>query len=60
MKIISWNVNGIRSRIFNEHISSKIKNLDKILPQKDSPINELLENYDPDVFLFSRDEMLYH
>ena len=41
MKIISWNVNGIRSRIFNEQISSKLKKNELIYPQESSPIKKL-------------------
>lgn len=50
-KIISWNVNGIRSRIFNEKIGSKInKNKDLDL-ELNSPIHEILK-YDPDIICF--------
>tara|TARA_B100000287_G_C20639788_1_gene783044 strand:- start:768 stop:1604 length:837 start_codon:yes stop_codon:yes gene_type:complete len=52
MKIISWNVNGIRSRIFNEKISSEIKRDKIIIPEENSPIGILLKQYDPDVFCF--------
>lgn len=48
MKIVSWNVNGIRSRIFNEKISSKLKKDEKIFPEEGSAIQELLK-YDPDI-----------
>lgn len=49
MKIITWNVNGIRSRVFNEQISSKLKKNELIYPQESSPIKTLIEDYDPDV-----------
>lgn len=49
MKIITWNVNGIRSRIFNENISSKLKKNELIFPQESSPIKKLIDDYDPDV-----------
>ena len=41
MKIITWNVNGIRSRIFNDQISSKLKKNEPICPQDNSPISDL-------------------
>jgi len=47
MKIITWNVNGIRSRIFNENISSKLKKNQKIFVEPDSSMEKLLK-YDPD------------
>jgi exodeoxyribonuclease III len=47
MKIITWNVNGIRSRIFNENISSKLKKNQKIIVEQDSSMEKLLK-YDPD------------
>ena len=48
MKIVSWNVNGIRSRIFNEKISSKLKKDEKIFPMEDSALQELLKHC-PDI-----------
>jgi exodeoxyribonuclease-3 len=48
MKIVSWNVNGIRSRIFNEKISSKLKKDETIFPIEGSAIYELLK-HDPDI-----------
>ena len=48
MKIVSWNVNGIRSRIFNEKISSKLKKDEKIFPVEGSAMQELLK-HDPDI-----------
>lgn len=49
MKIISWNVNGLRSRIFNDKVSSQHKKNEIILPEKNSPMGILLDNYDPDI-----------
>jgi exodeoxyribonuclease-3 len=49
MKIITWNVNGIRSRIFNEQISSKLKKNEVICPQESSPMKKLIDDYSPDV-----------
>lgn len=48
MKIVSWNVNGIRSRIFNENISSKLKKNEEISPKDGSAVQELLK-HDPDI-----------
>lgn len=48
MKIVSWNVNGIRSRIFNGKISSKLKKDEKIFPTEGSALQELLK-HDPDI-----------
>lgn len=49
MNIITWNVNGIRSRIFNDQISSKLKKNVTICPQDNSPIKKLIDDYSPDV-----------
>ena len=51
MKIISWNVNGIRSRIFNDSIGSKLKKDKDIVISEDSPIQDILK-YDPDIICF--------
>jgi len=48
MKIITWNVNGIRSRIFNDKISSKLKG-ENITPIPDSPIDLILKEHSPDL-----------
>ena len=48
MKIISWNVNGIRSRIFNDNTSNQIGKVKTIYPENNSPIEKILE-YDPDI-----------
>lgn len=50
MKIITWNVNGIRSRIFNEKISSKLKKDEMISPEDNSPFKKLLDEHAPDIF----------
>lgn len=50
MKIITWNVNGIRSRIFNEKISSKLKKDETISPKDNSPFKKLLDEHTPDIF----------
>lgn len=43
MKIISWNVNGIRSRIFNDMTSTQIKNYKIIKHDACSPMQEILD-----------------
>jgi exodeoxyribonuclease-3 len=48
MKLITWNVNGIRTKIFNEKSSSQISKLSCIKPSDGSPIYNLLSNHDPD------------
>jgi exodeoxyribonuclease-3 len=49
LKVITWNVNGIRSRIFNDKIASKLKKgaLNEI--QEKSPIDNLIKEQDPDI-----------
>jgi exodeoxyribonuclease-3 len=48
MRIVSWNVNGIRSRIFNELISSKLKKGCILSPEDNSAIALVLA-HDPDI-----------
>ena len=48
MKIITWNVNGIRSRIFNEKTSSQIGKIKDIQVEEGSPISKILE-LQPDI-----------
>ena len=48
MKVVSWNVNGIRSRVFNENVSSKLKKNDKLFPTDGSAIKVLLK-HEPDI-----------
>lgn len=50
-RVISWNVNGIRSRIFNDTIGSKLPKNKDIIIQENSPITEILK-YNPDVICF--------
>jgi len=49
MKIVTWNVNGIRSRIFNDQISSKLKKNQQIVPDESSPVYNLISEFSPDV-----------
>ena len=48
-KVISWNVNGIRSRIFNDKISAKLKKGAPMDIQENSPIDILIKESDPDI-----------
>ena len=48
MKVITWNVNGIRSRIFSRKTSAQIVKQTEILPEEGSPIYNLIKNNDPD------------
>ena len=48
MKIVSWNVNGIRSRIFNDKTSAQIGKVKDILIENGSPISQILE-LEPDI-----------
>jgi exodeoxyribonuclease-3 len=49
LKVITWNVNGIRSRIFNDKISSKLKKDTTMEIQENSPIDILIKEEDPDI-----------
>jgi len=49
LKVITWNVNGIRSRIFNDKISSKLKKNAIMDIQEKSPIDILIKEQDPDI-----------
>jgi exodeoxyribonuclease-3 len=49
LKVITWNVNGIRSRIFNYKISSKLKKDTIMEIQENSPIDILIKEEDPDI-----------
>ena len=47
MKIISWNINGIRSNIVDFN-SSKYKNQRQIIC--DSPLDLIIKQHNPDIF----------
>jgi exodeoxyribonuclease-3 len=49
LKVITWNVNGIRSRIFNDKISSKLKKDTIMEIQENSPIDILIKEEDPEI-----------
>ena len=51
MKIITWNINGIRSRIFSRKTSAQNAKLTTVLPEPDSPIASLIQ-LDPDFIAF--------
>ena len=48
IKIITWNVNGIRSRVFNDRSSTKIKKDSNIIPEDNSSMMNLLK-YNADI-----------
>jgi len=48
MKVITWNVNGIRTRIFNRKTSTQIAKQAEIFPDEGSPIYNLIKNNNPD------------
>jgi exodeoxyribonuclease III len=50
-QVISWNVNGIRSRIFNDCIGSKVSKTKDLELKENSPITEVLK-YDPEIICF--------
>lgn len=51
IRIISWNVNGIRSNIVcNGSLSKKIKDLDKL--EEHSNLYKLIDEYNPDIMCF--------
>lgn len=49
LKVVTWNVNGIRSRIFNDKIASQLKKNEIVQIQEKSPIDILLKEHDPDI-----------
>ena len=48
LKIVTWNVNGIRSRIFNNRVSIKLKKNEILVPEENSSMFNLLKE-DPDI-----------
>ena len=47
--IVSWNVNGIRSRVFNQKPSKELKNDFKLIPEENSSVYNLIHKYNPDI-----------
>ena len=54
MRIISWNVNGLRSNIV-DFTTSKNKKAREII--SDSPLDQLIQTYDPDIICFQETRM---
>lgn len=52
LKIVSWNVNGIRSRIFDSKVSSECKKNVKRNLQEGSSLFNLINSEDPDIICF--------
>ena len=50
LKIISWNVNGIRSKIINEKTPAKKCD---ILVESDSNMAKMINDYEPDIICLS-------
>lgn len=48
LKIVTWNVNGIRSRIFNHEINNKLKKNHIFIPEENSSMSNLLKK-NPDI-----------
>ena len=49
LSIVTWNINGIRSRIFNSKTSAQLPKNKKIYPNSDSPIMNLINETNADV-----------
>lgn len=52
INIVTWNVNGIRSRVFNNKISSSLPKNKEISLEDDSAMFNLLQQYNPDIICF--------
>ena len=48
LKIVTWNVNGIRSRIFNSEVNNKLKKNHIFIPEENSSMSNLLK-HNPDI-----------
>lgn len=46
-RIITWNVNGIRSRVFNNKTSTQLPKKKSFIPEEGSAMHNLVKNYDP-------------
>lgn len=51
MKVVSWNVNGIRSRIFNDKTSTQIGKVRDVFIEEGSPMSQVLD-LNPDIITF--------
>lgn len=47
IRIITWNVNGLRSRVFNNKISAQLPKKKIYTPEEGSAMYNLIKNYDP-------------
>lgn len=58
-KILSWNVNSIRSRIFNNFTLTELKKnkIKTISPSENSPISNILQNHNPDIMCFQETKL---
>lgn len=52
INIITWNINGIRSRVFNSRVSTKLKKNEILIPEKESSIDNLINETQPDIICF--------
>lgn len=52
MKFITWNVNGIRTRIFSDKTSAQNAKLSSINVEYNSPMFNILKTHDPDFICF--------
>jgi len=48
-RIITWNVNGIRSRIFNNKICAQLKKNTEYYPEEESAMYNLIKGHNPDI-----------
>lgn len=49
ISVVTWNINGIRSRIFNNKVKSKMPKNKSYYPSLDSSILNLINETDPDI-----------
>jgi exodeoxyribonuclease-3 len=49
LNIVTWNVNGIRSRIFNDKLSTKLKKGQSYIAEINSPISNLIQETQADI-----------
>ena len=49
LSIVTWNVNGIRSRIFNNKICSELPKLQFYYPEEESSMANLIKETNPDI-----------
>lgn len=49
LNVVTWNVNGIRSRIFNDKLCAKLPKNQNFKPEENSSMYNLIKNYNPDI-----------